>query len=145
MTSSVKDNLINSLKINQFIQLLLHYSHPPHLNQPVKEQCSLQNSVVTKHTTFFNIKSYAFSPQYIYAIKNLSLKSNYVPKEWQLVDICNAHVVFYLWGSNNIFKYCSDEFHVLRSQYLLLSRFGQSTQKLSHWMGLQVHLAADQT
>ena len=63
---------------------------------------------------------------------NPRLKGIYVPKDWQLVNICNAHVVFYLWGRNNIFKYCYDEFHVLRGQYLLLSCFKQSTQKMSY-------------
>ena len=75
----------------------------------------------------------------------LKLKKNYVPKLWELVDVCNAHVVFYLWGKNNILSYHSDEFNVLRGQYLLPSRFWRSTQKLSYWMGLRVLPAADQT
>ena len=90
---SVKDNLISSLKINQFIHLLLKYSQ-------------------SSHTTFFSFKkSQHFAQSIFMQYMTLKLKSNYFPKKYEMADVCNAHVVFYLWGRNNNFKDNSDELH----------------------------------
>jgi len=102
---------------------------------------------ITYH--FFSFKNVCILPTiYIYIYMQcmtLRLKSNYFPKEKELVDVCNAHVVFYLWDRNNNLKHQADEFHVLSGQYLLLSHFRPSTHKPSYLMSLQVLQAADHT